>query len=119
MHPPEWHDPCAYLTILPAEQRRTGTLAWSLKQECIRPKTPLNLEDARQLVAGYVLQYNNERLHSAIGYITPRNKLDDREAEIISARQRKLQQARQRRQTAKKTSFPPTTANPIPAVARV
>lgn len=91
----------------------------SLKQECIRPKTPLNLDDARQLVAGYVSQYNNKRLHSAIGYITPRDKLDGREAEIISARQRKLQQARQRRQTAKKTSFPPTTADPTPAVARV
>lgn len=89
----------------------------SLKQECIRPKTPLNLEDARQLVAGYVSQYNNQRLHSAIGYITPRAKLDGREAEIISARQRKLQQARQRRKTAKKTPFPQTTVDPTLAVA--
>lgn len=88
----------------------------SLKQECIRPKTPLDLEDARQLVADYVSQYNNMRLHSAIGYLTPKDKLEGREAHIKAVRQRKLQQARQRRQTAKKTSFSPTTLDPSLAV---
>jgi transposase InsO family protein len=42
----------------------------SLKGECIRPGTPLPLEDARCLVKGYVEHYNNVRLNSAIGYIT-------------------------------------------------
>ena len=42
----------------------------SLKGECIRPGTPLSLEDARCLVEGYVEHYNNVRLNSAIGYIT-------------------------------------------------
>jgi putative transposase len=39
----------------------------SLKGECIRPGTPLSLEDARRLVEGYVEHYNNVRLNSAVG----------------------------------------------------
>jgi hypothetical protein len=34
----------------------------SLKEECIRPGTPLSLDDARRLVHGYVERYNNIRL---------------------------------------------------------
>ena len=49
-----------------------------LKQECIRPGTPLSLEDARRLVAKYVEHYNNKRLHSALGYVTPKNKMAGR-----------------------------------------
>ena len=41
----------------------------SLKGECIRPRTPLSLDDARRLVEGYVEYYNNVRLNSATGYI--------------------------------------------------
>jgi putative transposase len=33
----------------------------SLKGECIRPGTPLSLEDARRLVEGYVEHYNDVR----------------------------------------------------------
>jgi transposase InsO family protein len=69
----------------------------TIKGECIRPGTPLSLEDARRLVARFVAYYNNERLHSAIGYITPYDKLAGREVEIFSERRRKLEQARQNR----------------------
>jgi len=41
----------------------------SLKSECIRPLTPLTLEDARRLIQSYVDRYNHVRLHSAIGYV--------------------------------------------------
>src|SRR5438046_5147468 len=51
----------------------------SLKSECIRPGTPLSLEDARRLLARYVEHYNTVRLHSDIGYITPRATLEDRQ----------------------------------------
>src|SRR5262249_1684300 len=47
----------------------------SLKGECIRPGTPLSLEDARRLVEGYVDHYNNVRLNSATGYVTPKDML--------------------------------------------
>ena len=70
----------------------------SLKQECIRPLTPLTLDDARRLIQTYVDHYNTGRLHSAIGYVTPQDKLAGRQAEIHAARDRKLEQARSQRQ---------------------
>ena len=69
----------------------------SLKGEAIRPGTPLCLEDAVRLVDGYVRYYNNVRLHSAIGYLTPADKLAGREQAIFAARDRKLEAARERR----------------------
>jgi putative transposase len=70
----------------------------SLKSECIRPLTPLTLEDARRLIQSYVDRYNTVRLHSAIGYVTPQDMLTGRQAEIHAARDRKLEQARRQRQ---------------------
>ncbi len=70
----------------------------SLKRECIRPGTPLSLDDARRLVARFVEYYNTVRLHSAIGYVTPQDMLEGRQQEIFDERDRKLEAARQRRQ---------------------
>ena len=70
----------------------------TLKGDCIRVKVPLSLDDARRIVADYVSHYNNTRLHSAIGYITPKDKLAGRDQEIFAARDCKLAEARQRRQ---------------------
>jgi len=70
----------------------------SLKEECIRPGTPLSLDDARRLVEGYVEHYNNVRLNSAIGYITPKDMLDGRQQQIHAERDRKLEVARKQRQ---------------------
>jgi transposase InsO family protein len=70
----------------------------SLKRECIRPLTPLTLEDARRLIQSYVDHYNTVRLHSAIGYVTPQDRIAGRQAEIHAARGRKLEQARSQRQ---------------------
>ena len=70
----------------------------SLKGECIRPGTPLSLDDARRLVEGYVEHYNNVRLNSAIGYITPKDMLAGRQQEIHAERDRKLEEARKQRQ---------------------
>jgi putative transposase len=71
----------------------------SLKSECIRPGTPLSLEDACRLVEGYVEHYNNVRLNSATGYITPKDVLAGRQQEIHAERDRKLEAARQQRQS--------------------
>jgi hypothetical protein len=70
----------------------------SLKGECIRPGTPLSPEDARRLIGQYVDHYNTVRLHSAIGYVTPADMLAGRQAEIHTARDRKLEEARRQRQ---------------------
>src|SRR5690349_620691 len=70
----------------------------SLKGECIRPGTPLSLEDARRLVEDYVAHYNYVRLNSAVGYITPKDMLAGHQREIHAERDRKLEKARKQRQ---------------------
>ena len=78
----------------------------TLKGECIRIKTPLSLEDARRLVAEFVNHYNTVRLHSAIAYITPADKLAGRAEAIWAARKQKLATANARRRAkAEKEGF--------------
>ena len=70
----------------------------SSKESASGRGTPLSLEDARRLVAGYVEHYNNVRLNSAIGYITPKDMLAGRQQEIHAERDRNLVEARKQRQ---------------------
>jgi putative transposase len=69
----------------------------TLKGESIRVRVPLSLDDARRIVADYVAYYNTVRLHSAIGYVTPKDKLEGRDEAIFTARDQKLAEARERR----------------------
>lgn len=69
----------------------------SYKMECVRPKTPLSMEDAIRETEKYVNKYNNERLHGAIGYIAPVDKLEGRDQIIFDERKRKLVEAQERR----------------------
>lgn len=80
----------------------------TLKHTTIRPKAPGSLEEARRVVAAFVEHYNTVRLHSAIGYVTPADKLSGRENEIWQERDRKLEAARElrrrRRQNAREVA---------------
>jgi transposase InsO family protein len=82
----------------------------SLKGECIRPGTPLSLEHGQRLVEDYIAHYNDVRLNSAVGYITPKDMLAGRQREIHAERDRKLEEARKlrkiRRQQAAKQDKP-------------
>ena len=69
----------------------------TLKEQAIRPKTPLSLEQARQVVDTFVEHYNQVRLHSAIGFVTPQDRLENRHLEIYAARDQKLAAAREKR----------------------
>jgi hypothetical protein len=69
----------------------------TLKGESIRVKVPLSLDDARRIVGDYTNHYNSARLHSAIGYVTPKDKLVGRDTAIFAERDRKLDAARERR----------------------
>ena len=51
----------------------------------------------RRLVEGYVEHYNNVRLNSAIGYITPKDMLAGHQQEIQAERDRKLDAAKEQR----------------------
>lgn len=65
----------------------------TLKQECIRPKTPLSLDNAREIVVDYITEYNTQRLHSSIGYIAPIDMLEGRSDQIKEERRLKLSKA--------------------------
>src|SRR4030042_662531 len=74
----------------------------TIKGACIRVNTPLSLADAQRLVTEFVAHYNNTRLHSAIDYITPKDKLQGRAEVILAQRDSKLAAAREARKDQKK-----------------
>ncbi len=76
----------------------------TIKGTCIRVRTPLSLGDARDIVADFVDHYNTRRLHGAIGYITPKDKLEGRAETILASRDAKLAAAREARKTRRKAS---------------
>ncbi len=92
----------------------------TLKGDCIRVHVPLSLEDARRIVSDYVAHYNHARLHSAIGYVTPRDRLEGRHKQIADDRDRKLAQARERRKQARQAEHerrqPQPAVTPRPAI---
>jgi putative transposase len=69
----------------------------TLKEQAIRPKTPLTLEDAKRVVGDFIYHYNHIRLHSAIGYIAPMDRLAGRHLTIFADRDKKLETAREAR----------------------
>jgi putative transposase len=76
----------------------------TVKCECIRPAAPASLEEARRRVAEYVEHYNHVRLNGAIGYLTPADKLNGLSEVIFAERDRKLEEARHRRQQARQAA---------------
>ncbi|MGA9040229.1 MAG: DDE-type integrase/transposase/recombinase [Terriglobales bacterium] len=76
----------------------------TLKEQAIRPKTPLTLEDARRIVGDFVDHYNAVRLHAGIGYIAPNNRLAGRHTAIFAARDKKLETARENRRIKRQKS---------------
>ncbi|TWT91329.1 IS2 transposase TnpB [Neorhodopirellula pilleata] len=69
----------------------------TIKGDCIREKHIETVEDARRIVGDYVNYYNEVRLHSAIGYVTPQAKLMGKERDVFAARDQKLEAARESR----------------------
>jgi putative transposase len=76
----------------------------TIKGTCIRVRTPLSMADAIRIVTEFVEHYNNRRLHSAIGYITPKDKLEGNAESIFAGRDAKLAAAREARTTKRKAS---------------
>jgi len=76
----------------------------TLKRDCIRPGVPLSLDDARGMVGRFVRHYNEIRLHGALGYVTPADRLEQRHEAIFASRDRKLAEARRRRAKRRRLS---------------
>lgn len=84
----------------PQSNGKIERLHQSVKKECIRVKSPLDLADAKQVVAAYVEHYNTRRLHAGVGYVTPHDKLNGHASRIHRERDRKLAAARAKRKAA-------------------
>lgn len=66
----------------------------TMKCDSVRVTPPESQADALRIVGRFVAHYNAERLHSAIGYVTPNDILAGRQAAIWAERDRKLEAAR-------------------------
>lgn len=69
----------------------------TLKRDCLRVKTPLDIDQAKTTTAQFIEHYNTVRLHSAIGYVTPKDRLENKHEEIFTIRDQKLEAAREKR----------------------
>ncbi|MDQ0289471.1 transposase InsO family protein [Oligosphaera ethanolica] len=72
----------------------------SLKSERLNRKHLNDFDYAEKVIDDYVDYYNNVRLHSAIGYVTPRDMLEGHAPVIQALRSQKLKDARERRRMA-------------------
>lgn len=76
----------------------------TIKSDAIRASQPRSLDEARKVVRDFVEHYNNRRLHSAIGFVTPSDVLEGRQEAIWEARDAKLALARERRREARQAA---------------
>jgi len=82
----------------------------SVKRECIREKCPRTLDEAKRWVGEYIEHYNAQRLHSATGYVTPKDMLEGRQRRIHAERDRKLEAAREERRRQRQLHHEPAVA---------
>lgn len=65
----------------------------TIKSEAIRKQSYLSTDDARRQIENYIRIYNEERLHSALCYLTPKEVFEGKMRERLAERQNKLDQA--------------------------
>lgn len=69
----------------------------TLKSEYIRPESLFEHQQAQNKLNAHIQHYNEVRLHSAIGYVTPQDKLLGYEQKIFNERKQKMIAAKQQR----------------------
>jgi transposase InsO family protein len=74
-------------------ERMNGTV----KQEAIRPNSPVSYSQAWEVLNAYAYEYNYQRLHAAIGYLRPADMFFGRNKEILNERKLKLIKGRKMR----------------------
>lgn len=93
----------------------------TIKGDTVRVSPPTTLEEARRLITRFVAYYNEQRLHSAIDYVTPADRLAGRHTDIKATRIAKLEAARELRATARAAAplpqkpYPPPSPEPLVA----
>lgn len=76
------------------------------KETTIRPKAIVSFEDAKTRTQEFVDHYNAKRLHSSIGYVTPKDKLEGRAETIFKERNQKLKAASEKRRLSYQKKYP-------------
>ena len=71
----------------------------TLKSECVRTQALGGFEEAKKIIKAYVHEYNHERLHSALNYLTPADYLKGEETikQRLEIRKNALEKARKDR----------------------
>ncbi|MCK5329597.1 MAG: IS3 family transposase [Candidatus Latescibacteria bacterium] len=69
----------------------------TFKYEWLRFQDLLSFHHLEEMIASFVEYYNHRRYHGAIGYVTPQQKHTGEDQRILHARQKRKEQARQRR----------------------
>ncbi len=66
----------------------------SIKSETLNRRALVSVEQANEIIREYVDHYNNKRLHSAVGYVAPLDRLEGRDTDIRKQRDEKMSLAR-------------------------
>jgi putative transposase len=85
----------------------------TLKLDAVPRQTPLTKAYADRVVGRFVTHYNTERLHSALGYVTPQDFLAGRQPAIHAERDRKLEVADGSAAGPKRATGLPQRLNPM------
>ena len=76
----------------------------TVKSEGLSRNSVIDLDDLKRQLDAFITHYNTQRLHSALGYITPLDMLCGKQEEIFKARQIKLRDAAEKRKIAETAS---------------
>lgn len=68
-----------------------------VRQECLRPNSPVSIPEVEKTIASFVDHYNNHRLHSAIDFMRPVDYYNGNHDDVRQLRQEKLNTAKKRR----------------------
>lgn len=69
----------------------------TIGEECLKPKSMLSIDDARDTISVYIEYYNKRRLHSSLYYLKPEDFLEGRVELRKKEREEKIQAAIVRR----------------------
>ena len=83
----------------------------TLKSEKIRQSSFVDISDARAQIDEYVKYYNEERLHSGIYYLTPKEVMEGKMKKRLAERQQMLDSARRKRREVARRAASQTTLN--------
>lgn len=95
----------------PQTNGKIERLNGSVKQEAIRPNAPGSFQEAWQVIADYVIFYNNQRLHAGIKFLRPVDQFEGRGEQILMQRKERLAAAKAARLASNKLIYRRETIN--------